>query len=314
MMTLRVAIQADHPETWNVPTDTTLLLALEAQARGHMLYFYEPKHLALSEQGDITTLAHPAQFFADAKKCFVLGEPRTLNLREMDVVLLRQDPPFDMAYITTTFILEKLGSHTRVFNNPASVRNLPEKLFPLQFAEFMPPTLITADREAIAAFQAIHEDIVIKPLYGYAGTAVFHLKPGDGNLRALFDLYFAHSTEPLIAQKFLPEVKTGDRRIILIEGEFAAIMGRIPAEGEHRANFRVGGTAVKAECTPRQKAICDAVGPVLKKEGILIAGLDCIGDYLTEINITSPTAFPGINRLYTMKLEAHVWDTIEKNG
>lgn len=325
-MALRVAIQADHPAGWNPKTDSTLRLGREAEARGFELFFYEPKHLSLRENGQVSAWGAPISFPIGDGAWHRLGDMQTLDLRTMDVVLMRQDPPFDMAYITATHILEMLtlppsptlpregGGRKAPFvtNNPAAVRNHPEKIFPLLFSQFMPPTLISADRAAITAFQAEHQDIILKPLYGYAGNAVFHLKPGDGNLSALFDLYFSQRNEPLIAQKFLPEVTTQDRRIILIDGEVAGVMGRIPAAGEHRANFRVGGSPAAAELTPRQREICDALGPELRARGLLLAGLDCIGDYLTEINITSPTGFPGMHALYGIALEKNFWDAVEK--
>lgn len=309
-MPLRVAFQMDAPASLNFHTDSTLLLGLEAQARGHEVWHYTPEQLSWNE-GEITARATRTQFFADPKHFFELGESKTLHLRDMDVVWLRQDPPFDMSYLTTTYILEQLPNKTLVVNNPASVRNRPEKLFPTLLREFMPPTLISVDIQEITAFYAKHKDIVIKPLYGYGGRAVWRLREHDGNFQVLMEALFTGRKEPVMAQKFLPEVKTGDRRIILIDGEIGGVMARIPAEGEIRANFRVGGQAAKAELTPRQKDICAALRPELKKLGLVFVGLDVIGDWLTEINITSPTGLAAMNRLYGLKLEANIWDAVE---
>lgn len=309
-MARNLAIQMDPVESINPRTDTTLLLGIEAQVRGYEVYCYEPKSLSV-EAGRITAQGRPVIFRNDPRDYFTAGDWRTIDLAQMNVVLMRQDPPFDMNYITATHILEMLPANVKVMNNPASVRNCPEKIFPLLFAEFMPPTLISADEEAIRAFRDTHKDIIIKPLYGHGGNAVFRIQESDGNFAALLEFFFARAAEPLIFQQYLPQVESEDRRIILIDGEVAGVMGRTPQAGEHRANFRVGGTAKEAELTPRQREICNRVGPELKKRGLLLVGLDVIGDYLTEINVTSPTGLAGMNRLYGRTLEREVWDAIE---
>ncbi len=348
-MNLRVAIQMDPPATMKYATDTTLRLALEAERRGYTVWVYTPDKLTLKD-GAITAHAERTSFHDNATHMFDVHESARLDLTQMDVVLLRQDPPFDMAYLSTTYVLERLtspspsqgegggeGRKVLVINDPASVRNHPEKLFPTVFKQFMPPTLVTADSAEIAAFRREFKDIVIKPLYGYAGHDVVRVKPddpyphpflnphpnplpkreresltspspsqGEGRDEGAFKL-----REPVMVQPFLPEVKTGDRRIILINGELGGIMARIPAEEDFRANFRVGGHPEKAEITPRQREICEALRPEMKRLGIVLAGIDCIGDYLTEINITSPTGIPAMNRLYGLRLESTVWDAIE---
>ncbi|MDX2113902.1 MAG: glutathione synthase [Alphaproteobacteria bacterium] len=346
-MNLRVAIQMDPPSTMKYATDTTLRLALEAERRGYTVWVYTPDKLTLKD-GAITAHAERTSFHDNAAHMFDVHESARLDLTQMDVVLLRQDPPFDMAYLSTTYVLERLtspspsqgeggGRKVLVTNDPASVRNHPEKLFPTVFKQFMPPTLVTADSAEIAAFRREFKDIVIKPLYGYAGHDVVRVKPddpyphpflnphpnplpkrerelltspspsqGEGRDEGAFKL-----REPVMVQPFLPEVKTGDRRIILINGELGGIMARIPAEEDFRANFRVGGHPEKAEITPRQREICEALRPEMKRLGIVLAGIDCIGDYLTEINVTSPTGIPAMNRLYGLRLESTVWDAIE---
>lgn len=309
-MARRVALQMDPLGAIKPATDSTLLLGLEAQKRGYELYHYTPDRLSWLS-GTLSAEAERVTLYADAKKHFEAHESCTLDLRDVDVILLRQDPPFNMAYISTTYMLEQLHPRPLVVNNPQAVRDYPEKIFPTLFAQYMPPTLITADREAINKFRKEHKDIVLKPLYGHAGHGVSRLKSTDKNFEALLDKAFFDRAEPWIAQKFLPEVKTGDRRIVLIDGKVAGIMGRIPAENEFRANFRVGGSPAKAELTPKQEEICEAVGILLKEKGLLFAGLDCIGDWLTEVNFTSPTGLVQMNKLYNRRLEAEIWDAIE---
>jgi len=312
-MKLRVAIQMDRPETINPKGDSTLRMALEAQARGHELFFYHPSAISCLS-GQVLAFGHRITFFSDLARYYELGEGQTLDLSTMDVVLLRQDPPFNMEYITSTYMLDLLPKKLRVYNNPTSVRNYSEKLFPILFAQFMPPTLISADPAQIEAFRVEHKDIVIKPLYGNGGKGVFHLKPGDDNVHSLLELMFASSREPVVVQPFLPEVRTGDRRIVLIDGEVGGVFGRIPAADEIRANMRVGGVPVKAELTPKQREICAAIGPTLKEHGFLLVGLDTIGDWLTEINVTSPTGLAAITNLYGIKLEEKIWDKIEADA
>jgi len=309
-MSLRVAIQMDPVASLNPHRDSTLLIGLEAQKRGYELFYYTPDKLTWNE-GRITAQAQPIKLYPNPAHYYDLGEAFSLDLRTVDVVLLRQDPPFNMQYITTTYLLEELHPKTFVVNNPASVRNHTEKLFPTMFSRFMPPTLVSADAKEIEDFRARHKDIILKPLYGYGGRAVLRFKEDDDNFQAALEMHFSASHEPLMAQVFLPEVKTGDRRIILIDGKIGGVMGRIPAEHEIRANFRVGGSPAKAELTPKQRDICEAVGPVLKEKGLLLAGLDVIGDWLTEINLTSPTGLVQMNALYGLKLEAQLWDAIE---
>ena len=309
-MTPKLAIQMDPVEGINPRSDSTLLLGVEAGLRGYEIFCYEPKSLSI-EGGDITAQGRPVVFRNDPRDYVSTGDWRRIDLREMRVVLMRQDPPFDMHYITATYLLEQLQPEVFVTNDPASVRNSPEKIFPLQFVEFMPPTLISADDSAIRAFRAEHKDIIVKPLYGHGGNAVFRMKEEDGNFTALMEYFFTRSHEPMIFQKFLPEVASEDRRIILVDGKVSGIMGRTPMAGEHRANFRVGGTAKAAELSSRQQRICDAVGPECKKRGLLFVGLDVIGDWLTEINVTSPTGLTGMNKLYGKQIEREIWDAIE---
>jgi glutathione synthase len=303
-MTLNIAIQMDPLESINPKADTTLRIALEAQARGYTLWHYIPDRLSWQD-GKISAEAHRVTLFDDDKRWFEFKENTRIDLSEMDVVLLRQDPPFNMAYMTTTYLLERLEPKTLVVNNPASVRNLPEKWFPTQFLEFMPPTLISSHAKEIEDFRAVHKDIVIKPFYGFGGEGVFRVAPGETLILPTLD-------EPVMAQKFLPEVKDQDRRIILIDGKVEAVFGRLPVNGDIRANLRLGGTAAKAELSKRQREICDKVGPVLKAHGLLFVGLDVIGDWLTEINITSPTGFVPTEKLYGIKLAGIFWDAVEK--
>ncbi|GEO80859.1 glutathione synthase [Pararhodospirillum oryzae] len=308
---LRVAIQMDPIETINITADSTFVLALEAQARGHALYHYLPQALAL-EDGVLSARAHPLQVRREAGRHATLGPAVTLDLeRDVDVILMRQDPPFDMAYITATHLLERVHPRTLVVNDPASVRNAPEKLFATDFPALAPPTLITIDRAAIAAFRETHHDIIVKPLYGNGGAGVFHIAPGDENLNALLDLFAERSREPVMVQRYLPAVRAGDKRIILIDGEPAGAVNRVPAAGEARSNMHVGGRPEKCALTARDREICAALGPVLRERGLIFVGIDVIGDYLTEINVTSPTGLQEINRFDDTCLEARVWDAIE---
>lgn len=305
-----LALQIDPVAGLKPRTDTSLLLALEAQARGYRVFCYQPNGLHWA-QGRVAAHGSWFTFHADPAHYFTEGKRATLFLDEARVVLMRQDPPFDMHYITATYLLEQIGGNTLVSNHPATVRNNPEKLYPLRFAEFMPPTLISANVDDIAAFRREQGAIIIKPLYGHGGSAVFHIGENDVNFHALLELFFTQSPLPLMVQRFLPEVRTQEVRIILVDGAFGGMMGKIPVAHEIRSNLRFGSEPVKAELTPRQRQICDALQPVLHREGIHLAGIDVIGDYLTEINITSPTGLPAINRLYGLKLEARVWDALE---
>ena len=309
-MGLAVAIQMDPIEGINIDADSTFALALEAQSRGHALHHYLPRQLSLRD-GRLTARARPLEVRRERGRHFTLGPEAVLDLAAMDVILMRQDPPFDMAYITATHLLEHVRDEVLVVNDPVSVRNAPEKLFATHFDGLMPPTLITGDRDAILAFRREHGEIILKPLFGNGGAGVFRLTPEDENLNALLELFTGLYREPIIVQRYLPEVRSGDKRIILVEGEPAGAVLRVPAKGEARANLHVGGTAVKATLTPREREICAAIGPTLRAQGLVVVGIDVIGDYLTEINVTSPTGIQEINRLDGVALERRVWDAIE---
>jgi glutathione synthase len=310
-MTLNVAIQMDHVSSIDINGDSTFVMGLEAQKRGYNLYHYVPGKLSLSN-GRVLAEAEPMTLKRERGNHYTLGETRTLDLiKDADVVLMRQDPPFDMAYITATHILEQIHPETLVVNDPREVRNAPEKLFVTHFPEFMPPTLIASDRKQILAFREEHKDIIIKPLYGNGGAGVFHIKPGDENLNSLLEVFTGLYREPIIAQAYLKDVRAGDKRIILIDGEIAGATNRVPMEGEARSNMHVGGKAVKSEITDRERDICAAIGPELKKRGLIFVGIDVIGGYMTEINVTSPTGLQEINRFDDVCLEADIWDAIE---
>jgi glutathione synthase len=240
-----------------------------------------------------------------------LGTPEQIDLAAMDVVLMRQDPPFNLAYISTTHLLDRIHPSTLVVNDPTSVRNSPEKLFVTQFQELMPPTLITYDLDEIRAFRREHGDIIVKPIYGNGGAGVFHVKPDDTNLASLIELFRTYLNEPLMVQRYLPEIRRGDKRIILINGKLAGAVNRVPAQDETRANLHVGGRAEKGELTKRDHEICEALGPALERAGLILVGIDVIGDYLTEINVTSPTGVQEIDRFEGANLSAQVWDVIE---
>jgi glutathione synthase len=310
-MSLLVAVQMDPVETINVEADSTFVLALEAQARGHRLYHYLPRHLSLID-GRVVAKARRLQVRRAAQRPAELGDFETLDLAKMDVILMRQDPPFDMAYITATHVLEHISGKVLVVNDPASVRNAPEKLFATHFAGLMPPTLVSSDRDAIIAFRKRHRDIILKPLFGNGGAGVFRVKAGDENFNALLENFAVLYREPIVVQRYLPEVRKGDKRIILVEGEPVGAVLRVPAKGEARANLHVGGKAVKAKISRREREICAAIGPILKDKGLVFVGIDVIGDYLTEINVTSPTGIQEINRLDGTALEKLVWDAIDK--
>ena len=307
---LKVAIQMDHIRSINIDADSTFVLALEAQKRGHVLYHYQPRQLAFAG-GKLTATAEPLKVRRKPGDHFTLGPPRTIDLADMDAVLLRQDPPFDMGYITTTHLLEHVHPRTLVVNDPAEVRNAPEKLYVARFPALMPPTLIASERAPIHAFRKRHKDIILKPLYGNGGAGVFHVAPDDENLNALLEMFTQFYREPIVAQKYLPEVRQGDKRIILIDGKAAGVVNRVPAKGEARANMHVGATPVKATLSKRDREICDAIGPDLKARGLIFVGIDVIGDYLTEINVTSPTGLQEANRFDGVTLEADIWDVIE---
>jgi len=309
--TLIVALQMDPVENINIDGDSTFVLGLEALERGYQLYHYHPRHLSLHD-GKVTARARPLVLRRKKGDHFTLGDETILDLTHVDVILMRQDPPFDMAYITATHILEQIHPRTLVVNDPAHVRNAPEKLFAMHFQDLMPPTLVTADRASIDAFRKLHKDIIIKPLYGNGGAGVFHIKPDDENLGALLEVFTQLYREPLMVQRYVPEVRAGDKRIILVDGEFAGAINRIPMAGEARSNLHVGGRAETAKLTPREQKICQRIGPVLRERGLIFVGIDVIGDYLTEINVTSPTGLQEINRFEGAALEKRIWSAIEK--
>jgi glutathione synthase len=301
----------DHIASVDIAADSTFVLALEAQARGHGLFHYLPRDLFLRD-GRAFARAQPLQVRDEKGNHHRLGSPEVIDLATLDVVLMRQDPPFDMSYITATHILEHVHPDTLVVNDPVHVRNAPEKLFVTHFPQVMPPTLITSDMEEIRDFRAKHKDIIVKPLFGNGGAGVFRLRPEDENLSALMEMFTEMFREPVIVQRYLPEVREGDKRIILIDGRAAGAINRVPAKGEVRANMHVGGRPLKTEITPSEMDICAAIGPALQERGLVFVGIDVIGGkYLTEINVTSPTGIQETNRFNGVKLEAEIWDAIE---
>ena len=310
-MPLRVAIQMDPIDQVDVSADTTFLMARNALERGHRVWTYHPETLA-QRDGRISCTARPLQALTDVQGEHARpGAPERLDLHTVDVVLIRQDPPFDMAYITSTHMLERLGPNVRVVNDPAEVRNAPEKLYVTGFPGLQPPTVITRDPAAIAAFRDEHRDVIVKPLYGNGGAGVFRLKPGDGNLDSLLELFFASNREPVIVQAFLPDVSAGDKRILLVDGEPVGAINRVPAEGAVRSNLHVGGRAEAVELTARDREICTQIGPDLRRRGLLFVGIDVIGDYCTEINVTSPTGAQQLKRFTGVDATALMWDAIE---
>jgi glutathione synthase len=310
-MTLTVAIQMDPIEKIDINGDSTFALALEAQKRGHTLSYYGPRDLSWRD-GKVTALMRPLSVRNVKGDHFTLGEAMARDLSTLDVVLMRQDPPFDMAYISATHMLERIHPGTLVVNDPAEVRNAPEKLFVTHFPEFIPPTLISSDGREIRAFRAEHKDIILKPLYGNGGAGVFRVGPQDENLGALLEMFTTFYREPVIVQRYVPEVRQGDKRIILVDGEVAGAINRVPPAGEARSNMHVGGRPEATELTAREKAICAAIGPELRKRGFLFTGIDVIGDYMTEINVTSPTGIHEVRRFGGADIAALVWDAIER--
>ncbi|MEE3626154.1 glutathione synthase [Nitrospirillum sp. BR 11752] len=310
-MSLSVAIQMDPMHSINIDTDSTFMMALEAQRRGHTLYHYLPQDLAFRHSRLVAT-ARPLQVRRERGNHHTFGPAETLDLASVDIVLMRQDPPFDMAYITATHLLEHVHPRTLVVNDPASVRNAPEKLFVTHFPDLMPPTLITSAKDEVLAFRREYKDIIVKPLFGNGGSGVFHVKPDDENLGALLETFTQLYREPIIVQKYLPEIRQGDKRILLVDGEPVGAVSRLPQEGEARANFHAGGSAAKTDLTQREREICAAIGGVLRDKGLVFVGIDVIGDYLTEINVTSPTGIQEINRLNGSAIESTLWDAIER--
>ncbi|WP_324750473.1 glutathione synthase [Sphingomonas sp. LY54] len=310
-MLLRVAVQMDPMESINIAGDSSFAIMLAAQARGHVLYHYLAPHLSYSD-GRVRAHARPVRVRHQHGDHFEHGEWQVIDLvDDVDVVLMRQDPPFDLSYITATHLLERVQPHTLVVNDPASVRNAPEKLFVLDYAEYMPPTLITRSLEETRAFQAAHGDIVVKPLYGNAGSAVFKIGRDGNNLPALTELFNHVWVEPFMVQAFLPQVAEGDKRIVLIDGKATGAINRVPGQGEIRSNLAAGGTALATDLTDREREICDALGPELARRGLLFVGIDVIAGYLTEINVTSPTGIVAIDRFNGTDTPGIIWDAIE---
>lgn len=310
-MSLAVAIQMDHVSSVNIEADSTFALALEGQRRGHGLYHYLVSDLSLNA-GRVLARAQSLEVRREHGNHYTLGAPEVLDLAGLDVVMMRQDPPFDMAYIAATHILEHIHPRTLVVNDPVSVRNAPEKLFVTHFADLMPPTLISTNKDDIAAFRRDHKEIILKPLFGNGGAGVFHLDAEDDNLNALVELFTQFSREPLVVQKYLPEIRQGDKRIVLVNGEAVGAINRIPPEGDSRSNLHVGGRAERAKLTARDKEICAAIGPTLAEQGLLFAGIDVIGGYLTEINVTSPTGIQEIAHFDGTNIAGLIWDAIEE--
>jgi glutathione synthase len=309
-MPLNVAIQMDPIHTININADSTFALGLEAQSRGHKLWHYEPKELSMRD-GRVYARGRPMTLRRETGNHSSLGSMEKIDLASVDVVLMRQDPPFDMGYITATHMLEAIHPKTLVVNDPAEVRNAPEKLFATRFEGLLPPTLISRDPEEIKSFRKEFGDIIVKPLFGNGGAGVFRIREGDENLASLLEMFGQMNREPVIVQKYLADVRKGDKRIILIDGVAAGAINRVPAEGEARSNMHVGGRPEKTALTKREQEICDAIGPELKKRGLIFVGIDVIGDYLTEINVTSPTGIQEIDRFDGTNLAALVWDAIE---
>jgi glutathione synthase len=309
-MKLKVAVQMDPIARINVRGDSTFALLLEAQKRGHSISYYTPDKLSMRGKDVVAPVQSLTVRDQDGDH-FTLGDAKRTHLESFDVVLLRQDPPFDLAYITTTHLLERIHPKTLVVNNPASVRDAPEKLFVMNFPELMPPTLISRDLDEINSFRAEHGAVVMKPLHGHGGAAVFRVMPQDMNFGSLFDMFSVTFREPWVIQRFLPEVKQGDKRIILVDGEFAGAVNRVPAADDLRSNMVRGGAAQATDLTPREREICERVGPALRERGLLFVGIDVIDGNLTEINVTSPTGIRAVKNLGGPDVAAMIWDRIE---
>ncbi|MEP6067572.1 MAG: glutathione synthase [Paracoccaceae bacterium] len=307
---MKIAFQMDPIDAVDIEGDTTFRLAEEAQARGHELFYYTPDHLAY-QAGRITARGHDLQVQRVQGDHAILGDMREVDLADFDVVWLRQDPPFDMHYITTTHLLDRLKGHALVVNDPFWVRNYAEKLLVLDFLDLTPPTTIARDIDTIRAFKAEHGDVILKPLYGNGGAGVFRLDANDRNLSSLHELFTGFSREPLIVQKFLPDVSNGDKRVLLIDGAPIGAINRVPAPGETRSNMHVGGRPEKIGLSERDQYICDAIGPLLKEKGQVLVGIDVIGDYLTEINVTSPTGIQELERFNGINVAEKIWEAIE---
>jgi glutathione synthase len=307
---MKIAFQMDPIGAVDINADSSFRLAEEAQSRGHSLFYYEPDHLAYQE-GRITARGHDLTVQRVQGDHAHLGPEREVDLSEFDAVWLRQDPPFDMHYITSTHLLDRLAPKTLVVNDPFWVRNYPEKLLVLDFPDLTPPTTIARDLETIKAFKARHGDVILKPLYGNGGAGVFRLDANDRNLTSLHELFTGFSREPLIVQKFLPDVRNGDKRVILVDGEAVGAINRVPAEGETRSNMHVGGRPEKIGLSDRDREICARIGPLLREKGQVFVGIDVIGDYLTEINVTSPTGIQELERFDGVNIAGKIWDAIE---
>jgi glutathione synthase len=310
-MSLKIAVQMDPIQRINVKGDSTFALLLEAQKRGHALSYYTPDRLALVDNRVFATVETLSvrDLVGDH---FTLSDPRRVELTAFDAVLLRQDPPFDLAYVTTTHLLERIHPRTLVINDPAHVRNAPEKIFVTEFPELMPPTLITRDLSEIKAFRAAHGDVVMKPLYGFGGGAVFRVTKDDINFGSLYDMFSNTYREQWVVQKFLPAFKQGDKRIILVDGVYAGAVNRVPAADDLRSNMVRGGAAKATDLTPREREICETLGPALRERGLLFVGIDVIGDYITEINVTSPTGIRAVKNVGGPDIAVMIWDTIEE--
>ena len=312
-MALNVAFQMDPIDRIDIKGDSTFALLLEAQSRGHDIFYYTPPNLTL-RHGELIAHGHTLKVEDRPGDHYQLTEPRTVDLGDLDVVHLRQDPPFDMSYITTTHLLERIHPETLVVNDPESVRNAPEKVFVLDYLDLMPPSIITRSVDDVKAFRDEHKDIIIKPLYGNGGEAVFRLSEQDTNLASLVELFQTVFREPFMVQQYRPEVRGGDKRIILVDGELAGAINRVPAKDETRSNMHIGGTPMPVELTERDHEICDRLGPELKKRGLIFVGIDVIGDYLTEINVTSPTGIREVKNFGGNDIAAMIWDVIEEKA
>ncbi|MEH6808110.1 MAG: glutathione synthase [Hyphomonas oceanitis] len=311
-MALRVGIQMDPLENVKIDGDTTFALAEVAQARGAELFVYGPDQMSY-EQGRVTAWARPAKVQRVRETPGVFGEAAKLDLaKDLDVILMRQDPPFDLNYITACHLLELISGETLVVNDPEGVRSSPEKIFPLLHPEIMPPTLVTREMRDILAFRDTHKDIIVKPIYGHGGAGVFRLKPDDSNLDSLLEVFFTRSREPVMVQAFLPAVSEGDKRIILIDGEPVGAINRRPMSGQVRSNLVVGGTAEKSDLSDADMRICETIGPELKRRGLILTGIDVIGGRLTEVNVTSPTGVQAIKALSGIDSAAIFWDVVQQ--
>lgn len=310
-MSLRIAFQMDPLEDLSPEKDSSIALAIEAQRRGHQLWHYTPRDLFLE---DVMPKAEAARLYVEDSEAAhtTRGTPEIVSLADMDVVMIRQDPPLDMAYLSTTYILERLPASTLVLNDPKGIRDAPEKMLPLQFPDLIPPTLIAKNKQQILGFFEIHKDIVLKPLYEFGGKAVVRLQVGESNINAMIDFFDTLYDTPIIAQKFIPEVFDGDKRLILVDGELIGGFKRVPQSGDIRSNMVVGGQPKACQITDRDKYACSALKPVLQQLGLFFVGVDMVGEYLTEVNVTSPTGIRALNRIEGIRIDSIIWDAIEE--